>query len=494
MARKKVSLSSNHILFFCIFTLGAIYCLFVLETGETSTFFYQSDPDLVVITTNSDTDSSVAESAATSPSSSSSSASAPPSAPPTIVDNNASSDHIETPKDDKPPQTWRDLLTSGNNLTWDQTEFLVQQVANHMPIMGPLNDQRYAVINRHYGCHNDLLYLSKELKISFAEFNTEGLFAGIVVKNPDFITENEAKYHPKIRKLANQFCDLYSHVIVADINPDAKFLLQRILESPETCKMKRLIMYTTNRFDYVGSEVLNSEKEKYWRLIKKISLLKTGPEIVWIQNNPVESEYAKMVLGGRYMKFETIRPFGFSTIMTNEKIPDEYKNKVVARETGANSDFFRILKKENIDVTGVSSHYGGPAILAQYKAYIELPYQFSTMKQYENLAHGVITLLPSPPFFMEMWNQRKGHLEFNFWGFQANGVDPARLGREFYRLSDYYHDDLKMYYYYFDSFDDLKTMLQRPEIDTRNIRQRGKELFQKWRREGVEKWRKLLSL
>lgn len=147
--------------------------------------------------------------------------------------------------------------------------------------------------------------MAKQLKISFAEFNPQGLFAGIQVKNPNFISENEAKYNPKIRKLANKFCNIYSHVIVVDINPDAKFLMQRILDSPDTCKMKRLILHTTNRFDYIDGDVPHSEKERYWALVKKISLLKTGPKIVWIQNNPVESEYAKLVLGGRYMKVKS---------------------------------------------------------------------------------------------------------------------------------------------------------------------------------------------
>ncbi|KAI9310349.1 hypothetical protein BDR26DRAFT_814530, partial [Obelidium mucronatum] len=49
--------------------------------------------------------------------------------------------------------------------------------------------------------------------------------------------------------------------------------------------------------------------------------------------------------------------------------------------------------------TRVVGHYGGPKTLKKYKAYIEFPYQVSTMKLYENLAEGVLMLIPSHDFF-----------------------------------------------------------------------------------------------
>jgi hypothetical protein len=75
-----------------------------------------------------------------------------------------------------------------------------------------------------------------------------------------------------------------------------------------------------------------------------------------------------------------IRPFGYSGLDLNITIPSSTTNYAVAREEGLNFGFFNMLLDHKIPVMGVKTHYGGPRVLAQYKAYIELPYQVSTMK------------------------------------------------------------------------------------------------------------------
>ncbi len=57
-----------------------------------------------------------------------------------------------------------------------------------------------------------------------------------------------------------------------------------------------------------------------------------------------------------------------------------------------------LTNNRHMSVKVLEHDYGGPATLAKYKAYIEFPYQVSTMKFYENIAHGVVILVPTARF------------------------------------------------------------------------------------------------
>lgn len=60
------------------------------------------------------------------------------------------------------------------------------------------------------------------------------------------------------------------------------------------------------------------------------------------------------------------------------------------------------LKALNIPFQTLNSRYGGPSVLAKYKALFYLPYQVSVMAMMENLRAGIIYLLPSPTMFLRL--------------------------------------------------------------------------------------------
>jgi hypothetical protein len=95
-------------------------------------------------------------------------------------------------------------------------------------------------------------------------------------------------------------------------------------------------------------------------------------------------------------------------------IPPELRRKVVYKPTlvpDNDPSFFedlfyshrvvQLFNESNIDFHIIPYYYGGAKALAQYKAVIDIPYQFSTMKFYENLSHGVLTLIPT----IKLWKQ-----------------------------------------------------------------------------------------
>jgi hypothetical protein len=95
--------------------------------------------------------------------------------------------------------------------------------------------------------------------------------------------------------------------VVIDTNPDARFLLQMMVEG--TCrKDMRMLMITTNRFDF---DIID-----YWEYYKLIRNVATNlsHSVLWVANNPWESQYADQRLGGAYISYRMIRPFGYTSL------------------------------------------------------------------------------------------------------------------------------------------------------------------------------------
>ncbi len=96
-----------------------------------------------------------------------------------------------------------------------------------------------------------------------------------------------------------------------------------------------------------------------------------------------------------------IRPFGYSALPASTQVSEQDRQFAAVRTEGFNFGLYDILLEKNIPMLPIKRKYGGPSVLGQYKAYIELPYQVSTMKMYENLANGVVTIIPSARLYKE---------------------------------------------------------------------------------------------
>lgn len=107
-----------------------------------------------------------------------------------------------------------------------------------------------------------------------------------------------------VKAVADEICGKYDIVIVADINPDVRFLLQRIDHSPETCGVKKVVILSTQRFDFHLNYVPQDSESKmriYHNMIKRVTNRsikeKVGPEIIWVANSPFEIKYSEEKLG-----------------------------------------------------------------------------------------------------------------------------------------------------------------------------------------------------
>ncbi|KAI9338452.1 hypothetical protein BDR26DRAFT_803638, partial [Obelidium mucronatum] len=224
---------------------------------------------------------------------------------------------------------------------------------------------------------------------------------------------------------------------------DARPLFQSLVRESvaERCK-SNIVLELTTRFDWGISDT-----EEYYHLIWELTR-RQPKNLFWVSNNAFEAlDLSYETLGTPL--FRMLRPTGHSTLPAQD-VPMEDADLALCREEKEHAVYI-LMKKMGIPFKHVSGGYGGPKTLAKYKAFIEFPYQVSTMKLYENLAAGVVMLLPSKNFFEELIE--KGIHGFGPWD------KISRAGADWHLYMDYYHPDISPFVYYFDSFEHLKVLL-----------------------------------
>ncbi|KAL3896766.1 MAG: hypothetical protein SGCHY_003865 [Lobulomycetales sp.] len=106
------------------------------------------------------------------------------------------------------------------------------------------------------------------------------------------------------------------------------------------------------------------------------------------------------------------------------------------------------------------------------------------MKMYENLAHGVVTLVPTPRFLKQI---------LSWPGYELSSIaETTSTGASWHEYIEFYSADLKGYYYTFDSLADLRRIVSSLDpIDTRNVRARGPVLWTAMRQTSLNAWREV---
>ncbi|KAJ3200729.1 hypothetical protein HK099_002535, partial [Clydaea vesicula] len=315
----------------------------------------------------------------------------------------------------------------------------------------------------------DFKFLSKKLNFNYSEYNSRYLSS--------YGQTNSDAYQLIEFGIGEFFCTAFDTIVVGDVNTDARIIL------------------STNRFDF---GLKDNDLQIYYQQIKYLNgdlgepneILKSETKIIYVQNNPWESKYADFKLNSpkkNYLNYTLIRPFGFSNLESNRNISQEEKKLACFQNHPFFGNFMEILVESGIRFKILDDlNYGGPQVLNQYKAFITLSYQVSTMKIYENLLAGVITVVPTPRYLKEL---------IYLPGYERSFINDTFLdGETWYANIEYYSDDLKELFYQFDSIEELKFLLEREEIDPLNVREKGKAYLQSQRIEGLQKWGKILEM
>lgn len=116
---------------------------------------------------------------------------------------------------------------------------------------------------------------------------------------------------------------------------------------------------------------------------------------------------------------------------------------------------------------------------------------------YENIAHGVVMLVPSPRLLGVLISGPGYELSAAGATFDAAG------GVAGYKYIECYNDELKVntarlsfyqdFFYTFDSMDDLKRILAQDVIDTRGVKKLGPTYWEGIRERGKKDWRRVFD-
>ncbi|KAI9329006.1 hypothetical protein DFJ73DRAFT_765812 [Zopfochytrium polystomum] len=258
---------------------------------------------------------------------------------------------------------------------------------------------------------------------------------GMAKADADALREND---------FTKTLCAQYDIIIVGDTIPDARAILQDLQLQTPHCGAAHVVLEITARFDAFVEEGPDYDdyratfRDLYRRDEKRLHV---------VANNPFEMFHA-FQNGVRFRRWRVLRPTGYSDVRALDNV-----DSTLAAFRGVWPKLDELFTQFNLPIHSLDYHYGGPLTLAKYKAYVDMPYQVSTMKLYENLAAGVVMMVPSAALWREL--NLNGTQEYTLcW----SDVEPLELG-EYARLIDFYHDDLSPYIYYFDSFDMLRAML-----------------------------------
>ncbi|KAJ3247391.1 hypothetical protein HDU78_004365 [Chytriomyces hyalinus] len=315
---------------------------------------------------------------------------------------------------------------------------------------------RIVYYNRHSACHANMLQVTQRLNLTFQTLNP-GFLGGLGM---DGDKANSCINDGFVRTV----CETADVIIVADTMPDARPLFQSLVRESEHERCKaNIVLELTTRFDWGVPDRFD-----YYKLNWKLAA--TAPKnLFWVTNNafePLDLSFEALATP----KFRMLRPTGNTELPARRLSPSDASLAMCRQET--HSPVYAIMKRMQIPFKHVSGGYGGPKTLANYRAFIEFPYQVSTMKLYENLAAGVVMLLPSKDFFRELIE--KDLHAFGPWD------KISRAGDDWHKYMDYYAPEIAPFVYYFNSFNHLKSMLTSDAIlDTKNVRESAPKAYKK---------------
>jgi len=276
----------------------------------------------------------------------------------------------------------------------------------------------------------------------------------------------------RCKKFVNNICTQSDYVIISDIIPDSYIFLTNECHS-------KIILEITNRFDLmVDKNNLIDYYEKFGRAIIE------NKNITIVENNPYEVFYACQK-GIFIPNYYLIRPVGFApdeVFSKNYKVIHE-EIAIIDRTDQDSGVSVRQLKKLGIKHRILNKDYGGPLVLANYKALLILPYQVSIMKMMENFRYGVVMLIPTERLFRELSNDM-------YYEFPEKDLKDVPNGLINYM--EWYNKEFIDFFIYFDSWDELPEIIKKTNF--LKYRKREMEYMKKYEEKAINLWAQVLEI
>ena len=242
-----------------------------------------------------------------------------------------------------------------------------------------------------------------------------------------------------------------------------------------------IVVYITNRFDW---GIWGFTDDFYYKLYSELS---NHNRVVFCSDNNYDQYYAMT----HNVKFLYDAPIKLTPII-NENIIKNSNNKFFIYNRGTKiNKYEQYLKTLNIDYDIYGEGYDrfeNTESICQYNGFIHLPYQTNIQSLWENLGYFIIYYIPSKNFITELIMQD------NSWYYWEEKNRPYELLIQSITLSEWYNEENKEVFEYFDSWDDLKYKIENTNdeyiIDKKN---KIKAFIENSNKSNIEKWKNILN-
>jgi hypothetical protein len=317
----------------------------------------------------------------------------------------------------------------------------------------------------HRGCQNDIEYVAKKLdfELTFMEYDD-----GMSIGNDKYNVT-----HEKALSSWNKYKDYYNSfdaIITSDTSPISRIFLQNHFQ-------KKLIIWICNRFDYSHQPTTFPDQE-YYDLINDV---KHRSNVSIIGYTPFENYYANHV---KHLSIgeQVIKPIGkIGTTYehyTSTIVDDKEHTYMIGPYHNDNRMMDLASKVTSMGIPVYHGRYNGPRDVSEFAGVIHIPYAWSNLALFEAIQMEIPYFIPSLSFIKEIIANGEKKDSF-FWS-------PPFI-MDVLHLSEWYCDDWKEVFIYFDSWDDLKKKVESfdREGHKKTLRRMGDEheecMLQKWR-------------
>jgi len=285
--------------------------------------------------------------------------------------------------------------------------------------------------------------------------------------------------HERCSKSWNKYSEYYNSfdgIITSDTCPLSRIFLQNNWK-------KILIVWVCNRFDY---SIANEQKDpEFYNLLRDIP---NRPNVFIFGNTMIENIYSQNYKNVNISNF-VIKPNG-KHLLTKElhKTYETGENKLIISPYHNETKMMNLSEKLNsLNIPNFCYSWQDDfhiSSLLKYKAFICIPYAFSTIALFERMQLGMITFIPSVNFLIEL---------FYSYGFTNSWFQPPfhPSNLKLLTFSEWYLEENKDLFVFFDSWEDLKM-----KFENTNYEEKTKQILEFAKRHEniqLQKWNNVIQ-
>jgi hypothetical protein len=291
-------------------------------------------------------------------------------------------------------------------------------------------------INFHKGCELDIEYVFNKLGHELTSMRFDD------GETDNFSREIYYLTHVRAQKSWDKYSEYYNSfdgIITSDTCPLSRVFLQNNWS-------KLLIIWVCNRFDY--SMPPETHDPEFYHLLRDIP---NRPNVYIFGYTCIENVYSTQFKNVNIGNF-VIKPIGKNLISENNcKTYEKDNNMIYVPDYHNETKLMNLSEKlTSLGIPNKCERFNHISELLEYKACISIPYAWSTIVLFERMQLGLVTFVPTIRFLLELFKTGNSWFQPPF-----NPTHSYYLKQEALKLSEWYLEEHKDIFIYFDNWQEL---------------------------------------